>query len=76
MKIFLNVIVLTELLMSLAAEHFVEVVTTVQRHFRSGCVYLLHDQHESKWMLTFCVSINKLFSETEYQETGAHFENQ
>jgi uncharacterized glyoxalase superfamily protein PhnB len=76
MKIFLNVIVLTELLMSLAAGSFVEVVTAVQRHFQSGCVYLLHDQQGSKWVFTFCVSANKLFSETDYQETGAHFGNQ
>jgi hypothetical protein len=44
MNVFLKVITLSLPLMGITAENFVEVVTAVQRHFRSGCVYLLHEQ--------------------------------
>jgi hypothetical protein len=74
MKIFPKVVMLSVLLfMSIAAKNLVEVVTAVQSHFRSGCVYLLHEQKEGKSIFTFCVSTNELFSGSVYQEPGGNF---
>lgn len=60
MKIFPKVVMLSMLSISVATKNFVEVVTAVQGHFRSGCVYLLHEQEEGKSIFTFCVLTNEL----------------
>lgn len=60
MRIFPKVVMLSMLFMSIAAKIFVEVVTAVQGHFRSGRVYLLHEQKEGKSILKFCVLTNEL----------------
>jgi hypothetical protein len=57
MKIFPEVVMLSVMFMSIAAKIFVEVVTVVQSHFRSGCVYLLHEQEEGKSIFTFVFQI-------------------
>lgn len=73
MKIFRKVVILSVLFMSIAAKNLVEVVTAVRSHFRSGCVYLLHEQKEGKLLFTFCVSTNELYSGSVYQEAGGNF---
>jgi hypothetical protein len=75
MKIFPKVVMLSVLFMRIAARDFVEVVTAVQSHFRSGCVYLLHEQKEGKSIFTFCVSTNEPFIGTVYQKAGGNFGN-
>jgi hypothetical protein len=68
MKMFLNLIISSVLFVSITANNLVEVVTAVQRHFRSGCVYLLHAEKDGKPIFTFlCQLLNSpagLFQET------------
>jgi hypothetical protein len=47
MKIFRLIFVLTSC-SGLSVDMFVDTVIAIKQHFRSGCVYLLHDQQRGK----------------------------